>query len=607
MLILSSVINFCWFCFKWGLILGAIAVAVVMFYLPRRVDEEIRCRVVQQIAKHYGHLKVTVRWARLADEGIEIRGLSIVDPEVEGPRAELLYLDEIRLYCATDWRELLSGEPQITQIAIRRPTLRLTRMPDGSFNAAKLFPLPKLSDRPPPMTISGGTIEVVDPQNNPAGMPPLREVNLTLAAPDPSGPNPTARQVKGTLTAEYLQRLEVEGVVDPQRQSWSIGGTIEGLNVSPELRHALPGPWAAKLAVLGELRGQGALSFRTAYGPAAESPWQFQLSGRLEQGRIDDPRLPRPLTDVRAAFRIGNQGFSIDELTARSGRTTLWLSAGQTGLAPGGPLRLEAKVRQLELDCQMLQRVPDPLRGRLEAQWDKCLPAGKVNADVKLSYDGQTWRPDLVVQCLDVSFWHEKFPYRLSEGKGLVTLKDGRLTVDLTASSGSRPVRVTSEVINATTDPFGWFVAEGKRLPVDEKLLGAMSPRSQAFVRSLGPRGTIDFHVRTWREGAGRPLHKHLVIGLGGCSIRYKKFPYPLGDIRGTIEMRDDHWIFHDNLTAENDTGRITCTGYMTAPQQGHELFLRFTGTNVPLDEELRNSLRPNIRRVWNGWDGLNW
>ena len=65
LLILGRVINFCWFCFKWGLLLGVIGVAVAVPYFYRRVDEKVRCRVLKQLAEHYVNLKVTVRAAEL--------------------------------------------------------------------------------------------------------------------------------------------------------------------------------------------------------------------------------------------------------------------------------------------------------------------------------------------------------------------------------------------------------------------------------------------------------------------------------------------------------------------------------------------------------------
>ena len=69
------------------------------------------------------------------------------------------------------------------------------------------------------------------------------------------------------------------------------------------------------------------------------------------------------------------------------------------------------------------------------------MPAGEVDADVQLAFDGQTWRPEVSVRCLNVSFTHHKFPYRLEHGTGTLDLKDDRLKVNLTAYSGSQPVR----------------------------------------------------------------------------------------------------------------------------------------------------------------------
>ena len=66
--------------------------------------------------------------------------------------------------------------------------------------------------------------------------------------------------------------------------------------------------------------------------------------------------------------------------------------------------------------------------------------------------------------------------------------------------------------------------------------------------------------------------------------------------------MRDDHWEFR-NLEGSNDTGRVKCNGYMTSPRHGREVFLRFAATDVPLEKELRDALRPNAARAW---DSLN-
>ncbi len=597
MKIFGRVINFCWFCFKWTLLLGAVGVAAVALYLDDRVDEEIRRRVVERLARHYAGLKVTVRSAELVrGEGIKVRDLSIVEPGAEGPRAELLSIDEIRLDCGTDLQELIRGELEITHVRVRQPTLRVTRRPDGTWSAIKLLPLPKFSDRPPEVTIENGTIEVFDPLKNPSSTLVLRDVNLRFGTPDDSSSTSCARKLQGTFVADHLRQVEVQGIVDPQRQTFSIGGSIEGLDISPELRGALPGPLCGKLVVLGELRGQGTLSFRVSCDNSAEAPYRFELSGRLKRGRMDDPRLPHPLTDMRATVRMNNEGFAVDELVARSGQATLRMSAHQAGFEPGSsPLALTAEIRQLELDRQLLDILPEAVKD----QWCKYRPAGTVDADLKLSFDGKAWHPRLSVRCLNVSFTHHKFPYRLEHGKGSLELGDDTLQLNLTAHGGPQPVRVAAKVTGLSCGPTGWFEARGDELQIDEKLLIALPERSRAVVRALNPRGTISFLMRMLRDSPQRPLQKHLLIGVNRCSIRYEKFPYPLGNIRGTIEMLDDNWTFRD-LEGTNDTGRVTCEGHLSPTPQGQELFLRFVGTDVPLEEELRDALRPNVQRAWN-------
>src|SRR5574340_659026 len=149
LVIFKQVVEFCWFCVRWGLLIGAIGAAVVAFFFRDRVDEEIRCRVLEQIARHYRDLRVTARSAALVEDGIEIRGLTISMPEVEGPRAELAYYDEVHLSCQTDLQKLIRGEVEVQRVILRRPRFRATLLPDGTWSVAKLLPPPKLNQRPP--------------------------------------------------------------------------------------------------------------------------------------------------------------------------------------------------------------------------------------------------------------------------------------------------------------------------------------------------------------------------------------------------------------------------------------------------------------------------
>jgi len=580
------------------LALSVIGGVIAASYVYHRLDEEVRRQVEAKIAQHYSGLKVSVRSASLLKgEGIEVRGLSIIEPGAEGP-AELIYVDEAFLRCATDLQQLIAGNVEAKEITIRRSTLRATRRPDGQYSSMKLLPVPKFSDRPPKVIIENGTVEVFDPLQTPCSTLMLRDVNLTLFPPNAPRHGETAstvRKLQGTLSGDHLHQVELEGEVDLQRKSWAISGSIEGLDVSPELRDALPSTLAAKLVSLGGLRGQAVVNFRVVCDPTDELLYRYNLSGRLTRGRVDDARLPHPLTDMRAKFRLSNEQLNVDELVARSNQATLRMSYQQEGFQQTSRRLLRASIRRLELDRELLGILPNMLR----EQWHKYRPSGLIDTEVNLFFDGQNWHPDVSANCLNVSFLHHKFPYRLDHGKGIVQLKEDALDLHLTAYSGSRPIRLDAEVSQLTSAPVGWFEAKGDELQLDEKLLTALPDRAGALVRSLHPDGTMNFFVHIARESPDEPICRHLQVGLNRCSIRYENFPYPLSNIRGTLEMVDNRWVFH-NLEGTNDTGRVICEGYLMPGSQGNELLLRFAATDVPLEEELRDALKPCTQRIWN-------
>lgn len=596
--ILARAINRCWVVFKWTVVLAVVAGAVAFPFLYRRVDEEIRRRVETRIAQHYHGLKVSLRSAELVDgTGIRIRDLSIVEPGAEGPHAELLHIEEAILECPTEWKELVKGDPEVRRVKVRRPTLRVTHLRDGGWSTGKLLPPPQFGEQPPEVSVEGGVIEVLDPLKSPASELTLRDVNLALL-PEPvtqSGVIPNARRLQGMLVADGLRRVEFKGLVDLKAATCSISGQVEGLEISPELRDSLPNPLGAKLLALGAVRGQGDLRFDLSYDPTAVLPLKYDISGRLVRGRLDDSRLPHALTDIRATVRVNNGGWIIDDLAAHSGQGVLRMSCRQTGFVPTSPLSLTAEVRQLDLDRALLSILPQSLQD----QWHKYRPSGEVDADVQLSFDGKQWRPEMAVRCLNVSFTHHKFPYRLDHGKGTLDLKNDLLKLNLTAYAGTQPVRLAAEITNPFADSIGWFEAKGEEIQVDKTLIDALrNEKIHEVVCSLDPRGTINVDARLWRDKPNEAMHQRLRIEPNRCSIRYDKFPYPIGDIRGSLEMFDGNWTFR-NLEGSNDKARVTCEGSLMPGLQGNELLLTFVGKDVPLEESLRDALSPHIQQVW--------
>ena len=79
--------------------------------------------------------------------------------------------------------------------------------------------------------------------------------------------------------------------------------------------------------------------------------------------------------------------------------------------------------------------------------------------------------------------------------------------------------------------------------------------------------------------------------------INYDEFPYPLERIRG---MHHGRWRSLDvHRPRVRRLRTIRGEGFLAARPSGTELWLRFTGQNVPLDARLFDALREPVQAAW--------
>lgn len=584
-----------WRTCKWAFFGLMLSAGLIAFLYYHRRDEEIRQRVEARIAEHYSSLAVRVRSARLVPgEGVEVRGLSIHEPGVSGRTAELIYIDELFLFGDTDWRQLMKGEFSISRFLVRQPTIRISRRRDGSWSASKLLPFPKLGPDAPRGTIEGGVIEVVDLVKRPTSSITFRDANIKFGPADRSPAGARGRlKAQGSLTGDYVRRIEINTTFDRQGSAWHVSGSFEGLELSPDLARALPESAAAGLAQVQGLRAQVKARFSLGQEPARNPAFSFDVKGQVVRGRIEDVRLPHPLTITQAGFHFHPRGFELEDFQAYDGQSTVSLSVRHSGYSRQGPFSLSAEAKQLSLD----ENLHNVLPAHWQSEWRKFLPAGKVDAALKLEFDGKTLRPDLVVKCRDVSFTYHRFPYRLSQGRGQLELKNDHLKVDLVAQSESAEVRVAGELDQPGPRARGAIEVQGEDVAFDDKLLSALDDNPREVVRSLNPTGRFRLWMRCEVDGDGEPT-KEVELKLMRCGMRYNGFPYPLDNLYGTILLKNHRWEFR-NLVGRNGHALVKCDGELIPIAEGSHLTLLFDGTNVPLNEELRDALSPAAARLW--------
>lgn len=593
------------------------------------MDEMIRSHVQRHLSAQFPGLTVTVRSARrVVGEGIEVRGIAISDPAAAEGRQQLVFIDELLAPCRTELEELLRGMPVLERLEIRRMRIHAVRREDGGWNLARLLPLPQLGACAPPAVIEDAVVEIEDLSNPRAGKFTLREINVQVLPPAaarairsagsasglarPAGASPPAAPesgretgaegqgllLSGTLVGDHFRQVSFSGTLDPQSGIWSLRGQVTELQMSSRLLATLPGELSAQLAPLATLRARADLDFALDSPSETDAAPRFVISGRLVEGRFDDERLPYPLTDLRADLYCDSHGLRIDNLQARSGRTTLQLSFQSQGYAQASPFVVRAQARQLALDDRLFEVLP----AELQQVWNDYSLGGTINVNLSVAFDGQRYRPEMVVECLNLSFSMCDFGYPMHSGRGTVRWRDQVLsTDDFQARAGAHWVHFRGQVDSPGPRWTGWLQAysEGP-VPIDETLFAALDAQSARVLRALRPAGTLRLvHARYERQDPDRPLQHELELELNNGTIEFEGFPYPIYNIQGKLLSRDGRWTFRD-LVGRNDSAYIVCDGQWSPHARGGgKLELEFDCRAVPLEDELRLALDPAGQRFW--------
>lgn len=578
---------------RWAVPVTVAGVVAAGMVGANQFGDAVRARVEARLAAEFPTLTVHVQGASLVEgEGIVVRGISFSDPGLPPSIRHLVRIDEVRLACRTNLAELATGPPVITAARLRRPVVHAARRQDGSWTIDQMF-----ARRPQaasiPIAIDDGEI-VIDGTTLEQRIT-VRQVDLEMRPDAEAG----WLAVRGSMAAELLDRASIEGRVAPATQQFDLAGSVDALDLSARLFAMLPTEPRLPADIrdgLNGLRGKVSLQWRAAGSLAAIDATAFECHGRLESGHFENARLPFVVRDMTATFHADDAGGRIESLEAHSGSTLLRGSGSLQGWSQTSDFDLLLEAERLVVGRQW-----EPLLPRAVAeQWQRLLPAGEVDVRAEVTRRAGVVDPRVSVRCRNVSLTHYRFPYRLDRTVGTVVFQGRDLSLYLTGQAGGHPVQVAGAFQFGSSGAVGHVEVRGEGMRIDDSLLAAMPPRSAEIIRSLRAAGVFDFvfrHERARHLPDGKA--NSLGIRLAGCSLAYAGFPYPLTNVSGSIRMDRDEWTIQD-VTGTNDAGVVRCTGSLVPlPDGDGELTLHLTGAGVVLERELRDSLPPGMRQIW--------
>jgi hypothetical protein len=625
--IVSRLVNSCWSLFKFAVGLALVGVVAVGLYMYVRMDDEIRRYVEAFLGERYPHLEVSVGGARI----VEGRGITVYDVEFaprgqRRPHDDLLQVDELLVVCDVHLSTLVRGVPPIQRVEVRHPHVWLRRSAEGNWNLNELLPVNPSGMPAPPIVIRGGEATLTSefaPDSQPIA---FRDIDLTIsptAQADAPGGWPSLK-IDATAISPQLKQLELHGEIDGPQRLATIAATLQGMQLDEQLvawiRPALP-PAVAGTRITGVVDGK----LNATWQPDGQPTGVADLTFR--NGRLEDPRLPRPVTELTARIKVDAQELKIEDLQGKWGTSTLGLSLTRRGWTPRAGVAVAARIDNVPLDQELyrtLVAIADPQQGlglkaaqELREEWDDYQPEGIVDASVQATYDGVRWAPVASLAGRELSFASEKFIYRLNGGAGTLTFKFAAdqerpvLDANLYGMAGGRRVNIVAHVDDPRPGAAGWVEITGDNLEIDDRLIAAVDNEIaeacdgavNTLVRSLHPAGSFNLpYFRVIRPHAGAKPEITLRVEMTDVRVNCDAFPYPLQQISGVVALEQGRWTFVNFQSG----GRRTISGHgHLIPTQGgpHELWLHFDGKQVPLDEGLFWAVPEAVR---GGWKMLN-
>ncbi len=586
-----------WLLVRWVLFLLIVGTVLGVCFLMCELDSLIHKRTLDALQERFAAADAYAASAHLIrGEGIELSRFVLLanykstnsDSHTSFP--PVLEAERVMIRCPSRIEELaVAKEVPIECVTFDTATIHAYRRPNGSWSLAAFETNPNvISSFPAPIIQFRNTSivlhDMMDSKTDRKLV--LRNVELTIEKPkntseDAFG-NPAPQTVKegttpdesstfsaspfhGTADSEFCRSIRFSGLFFGKEGEIWVDVDVDELQYSEDFRNTLPLEVAERFQELKAIRGTIDTHIKVASHLKKFDSAAFRLTGRMVDGRSQDPRFPKLVSNLATDFQITNEGFVFSNLNLRFGGGTVELNVLQRGYGPRAQRRIVSKSRKIELNEGFASALPASL-GRLLHDLS---PTGRFNMNAEFVFDGQYWTTTGNIACSDVSINYVRFPYRLEHLSGTIELRGNHVRFqfqtppqhlsiqgDFTMSSKQNP-----------QPPGGTILVKAQNIPIEERLVAACPAAAANFIRTLEVGGNVDvgMEYRFLMDPQNPESHAKIQITLLKNSCRYKDFPYPLRNMEGTIFI-EDQTISAENIRGSNNNASVALSFHAHLP-----------------------------------------
>ena len=612
------------------LVFAALILVAVLFVIrslaPQTIGETVRRNVLAQLQKHYASHHVSIRRGNFdPSKGLILEGLLIEEDVTTGQstRRELFRIDRLTVMGSFNAERLKNQQNpiQTERVVLEGVHADVWLQSDGRCTLESLIPLPVLGPGAPRMELHDVTIQL---HGNTGQRPIKAELSDVVIVNQTNIDGSSNKDITIQGTSEFADQIAAKIITKDGTTDVRVMAT--GGRFDRRLYDRLPETWATKIrdARLLQCVGDVGLAvFQDARGHV-----DFRLNTNIHDGQFSHPSIPYPLTGLSGKVVCDPGGITIEASQAKLGDAVVRLRGKTAGYRY--PFDADLKVETVGL--MLSNRIAKALPNSLRQGWEKIQPVGRIDINADVTCRQAKWQTEGELICKGVDVRYEKFPYPIEQLVGRIRLTRGLLiTDDLSGRIAGNQMQCLFRMPMRPelTNEKSFAIATDGPVPIDRTLLQSLSPRGSAsagameqFVRSLNPSGSIRLASATFSTDANNVKSRQIDLRVIDGRITYDKFKYPLYNVAGTIEVKDDLVRLKGFRATNANAGVIQCGGEYRLPDRSQvnnsqaprsrsqasrsqasppapQLALRFQASSIPMDESLRQSLPSATREVW--------
>jgi hypothetical protein len=575
-------------------IVGGTAAAAFIYHRSTN-SARVKVEALAYLREHFPGADITLDSAHLQILGhVALNELRFF--QANGPdKTEIAYIPSAQVF--HDKEQLSDGKLAIRKVQLDKPRFHFVRLPDGSWNVSHLC-AGSMDESKPILIIKDGTVLIED---HVAGaktpIVEIKNVNLVVMQ---DARSPVTFEGKGQCP--IAGPIKIKGSWTPNPCGVMVSLQAEAVPLTPALMDRLAVYWPEAAEHAGQLEGVASLQTDITYRPESALAWSHNLHWQLHKGRFRHPRVPVPLEEIEAAGHCMEGRFTLERLTARAGGAQVRMEGIAKGLSADSDFQGNLIVENLNLTPEMFEGLP-PLAQKIKIEYS---PRGLLDLSCRLERVGGKWVRHSDVRLKDVAGEYWKFRYQVEHVSGqLIEDVDTRrnppvdsLNINLVGWAGSRKVYIKGDINGEGKDAAVAVRIWGDNFPLDNKLQGALEPPKQKLAQSFHPTGFANFDVDIRRAAFSKKFNNRYFIHFHHAKARYDIFPYPVENIEGDLDIREDSWEFR-NFSGTHNGCRVTSFGESQPTPNGSRLVVNVQGQDLILNGELEAALQPELKEAW--------